>query len=72
MGPQISHSGHRRSAKYFMDKHAILDAIVAGGALPDRPGYFIAPTTVRGIEDGGRLADEESFGPLLPVVKDQG
>ena len=55
-----------------MDKHAILDAIAAGGALPDRPGYFIAPTTVRGIEDGGRLADEEWFSPLLPVVKDQG
>lgn len=40
--------------------------------LPDRPGYFIAPTTVPGIEDGGRLADEESFSPLPPVVKDQG
>jgi acyl-CoA reductase-like NAD-dependent aldehyde dehydrogenase len=38
-----------------------------GGAL-DRPGYFVAPTIVTGLEDGARLVDEEQFGPVLPVI----
>jgi acyl-CoA reductase-like NAD-dependent aldehyde dehydrogenase len=34
-----------------------------------RPGYFIAPTVIRDIEDGHRLVDEEQFGPVLPVIR---
>jgi acyl-CoA reductase-like NAD-dependent aldehyde dehydrogenase len=41
---------------------------VTGGHALNRPGYFIAPTIVRGIEDGVRLVDEEQFGPVLPLV----
>jgi len=43
--------------------------IIAGGAAPERPGYFIEPTIVRDIEEGARLVDEEQFGPALPVIK---
>jgi acyl-CoA reductase-like NAD-dependent aldehyde dehydrogenase len=43
--------------------------IVAGGEVPDQPGYFIRPTIVRDISDGARLVDEEQFGPILPVIK---
>lgn len=43
--------------------------IIAGGDVPDKPGYFIAPTIVRDITDGARLVDEEQFGPVLPVIK---
>ncbi len=43
--------------------------IIAGGVIPDRPGYFIRPTIVRDIADGVRLVDEEQFGPVLPVIK---
>ncbi|HEY1710133.1 MAG TPA: aldehyde dehydrogenase family protein [Rhizomicrobium sp.] len=43
--------------------------IIAGGIVPDQPGYFIRPTIVRDISDGTRLVDEEQFGPLLPVIK---
>ena len=43
--------------------------IIAGGEVPDRPGYFIKPTIVRDITDGTRLVDEEQFGPVLPVIK---
>jgi acyl-CoA reductase-like NAD-dependent aldehyde dehydrogenase len=43
--------------------------IIAGGVVPDQPGYFIRPTIVRDITDGTRLVDEEQFGPLLPVIK---
>lgn len=43
--------------------------IIAGGYVLDRPGYFIAPTVVRDIEDGCRIVDEEQFGPILPVLR---
>lgn len=42
--------------------------VVAGGRRLDRPGYFVEPTIVAGVEDGARLVDEEQFGPVLPVV----
>lgn len=43
--------------------------IIAGGEVPDQPGYFIRPTIVRDITEGSRLVDEEQFGPVLPVMK---
>ncbi|GLT01552.1 aldehyde dehydrogenase [Sphingobium jiangsuense] len=43
--------------------------IVAGGELPDRPGYFIPPTIVRDLDDDAPLVKEEQFGPVLPVLK---
>jgi len=43
--------------------------IIAGGEVPDQPGYFIRPTIVRDISEGSRLVDEEQFGPVLPVLK---
>lgn len=43
--------------------------IIAGGEVPDRPGFFIRPTIVRDIADGSRVVDEEQFGPILPVIK---
>lgn len=43
--------------------------VIAGGEVPDEPGFFIRPTIVRDITEGSRLVDEEQFGPVLPVLK---
>ncbi|PCJ71527.1 MAG: aldehyde dehydrogenase [Rhodobiaceae bacterium] len=43
--------------------------IIAGGVVPDQPGYFIRPTIVRDVTDGSRIVDEEQFGPVLPIIK---
>lgn len=43
--------------------------IAAGGAALDRPGYFIAPTIVADVVEGARVVDEETFGPVLPVLR---
>jgi acyl-CoA reductase-like NAD-dependent aldehyde dehydrogenase len=43
--------------------------VVAGGAISDRPGYFIPPTIVRDLDDSAPLVCEEQFGPVLPVLK---
>jgi acyl-CoA reductase-like NAD-dependent aldehyde dehydrogenase len=43
--------------------------IIAGGEIPEGPGYFIRPTIVRDIPDDASLVCEEQFGPVLPVLK---
>jgi acyl-CoA reductase-like NAD-dependent aldehyde dehydrogenase len=43
--------------------------IVAGGQAIDRPGFFIAPTIVRDVDDDAAIVREEQFGPVLPVLK---
>ncbi len=49
-------------------KGAQIDTVAPPGeTLPDRDARKIAPTLVRGIDDSMRLADEETFGPVLTV-----
>lgn len=43
--------------------------IVAGGEPLPGKGYFLAPTVVADVEEGSVLVDEETFGPILPVIK---
>lgn len=43
--------------------------IIAGGDIPDAPGYFVPLTVVRDISDGTRVVDEEPFGPVLPIIR---
>jgi len=42
---------------------------VVGGNAADLPGYFIEPTIVTGLSEGSRLVDQETFGPVLPVLR---
>jgi acyl-CoA reductase-like NAD-dependent aldehyde dehydrogenase len=55
--------------KEILDDAKKTGKVIAGGTVPDQPGYFIKPTIVRDISDGTRLVDEEQFGPILPVIK---
>ena len=41
---------------------------VAGGARPDRKGYFYSPTVLAGTPADARCVTEEIFGPVAPVV----
>ena len=43
--------------------------ILAGGELPERPGYFIPPTVVTDLDENSRLVREEQFGPVIPVLR---
>ncbi|MFJ8934297.1 aldehyde dehydrogenase family protein [Streptomyces sp. NPDC102365] len=40
----------------------------AGGAVPDRPGYFYPATVLTGVDDTMLVMTEETFGPLAPVT----
>jgi len=42
--------------------------VLTGGARLDRPGAFLAPTVVTDVTPEMRLAREEVFGPIAPVL----
>jgi acyl-CoA reductase-like NAD-dependent aldehyde dehydrogenase len=68
LGP-LQNKMQYEKVKGFLEDAQQHGKVVAGGAPLDRPGYFIAPTIVRDIQEGSRLVDEEQFGPVLPVIK---
>lgn len=43
--------------------------ILAGGEVPEGPGYFLPPTLVTDIDEKSRLVREEQFGPIVPILK---
>jgi acyl-CoA reductase-like NAD-dependent aldehyde dehydrogenase len=43
--------------------------ILAGGTIPDGPGYFLPPTLVANAGEDSRLVREEQFGPVVPILK---
>lgn len=52
----------------LLDETRSVGTIVAGGNVPDGPGYFLEPTVVRDLPDDARLVREEQFGPIVPVL----
>jgi succinate-semialdehyde dehydrogenase / glutarate-semialdehyde dehydrogenase len=41
---------------------------VVGGARPDRPGYYYAPTVLVDVPADAPILQEEIFGPVAPIV----
>jgi acyl-CoA reductase-like NAD-dependent aldehyde dehydrogenase len=42
---------------------------LAGGEIPQGPGYFLPPTLVTHVPDDSRVVREEQFGPIVPILK---
>lgn len=42
--------------------------MAVGGTNPDKPGYFITPTIIDKPADTARIATEEPFGPIVPLM----
>ncbi|MFE2014416.1 aldehyde dehydrogenase family protein [Streptomyces sp. NPDC059491] len=43
-------------------------SVLAGGTVPDRPGWFAAPTLVEKVPPGHPLLREEVFGPVASLI----
>jgi len=46
----------------------LLTRLLAGGAAPSGPGYFVEPTLFSDVDPASRLAQEEIFGPVLAII----
>lgn len=68
IGP-IQNRAQFEKVQAFLTSARNQGAIIAGGEVLDRKGYFITPTIVRDVTDGDEIVDEEQFGPILPVIR---
>lgn len=64
----------QNKAQYEKVLHYLKEArksgrIIAGGTVPDGPGYFVPLTVVRDVSEGSAIVDEEPFGPILPIIR---
>jgi acyl-CoA reductase-like NAD-dependent aldehyde dehydrogenase len=68
LGPLISET--RRQTVHEQVSEAVLFGarLLRGGQIPDGPGFFYPPTVVLDPPDGCRLLQEETLGPVIPVI----
>ena len=65
----------RREAQVSLLEEQIADAkdkgarVLTGGARVDRPGWFFEPTVVVDVDHSMRLMREESFGPVIGLMR---
>ena len=69
IGPIQNSIQYRKVLAVLDEVKASSARIVAGGTVPEGKGYFLRPTIVADVEEGCTLVDEETFGPILPVLK---
>jgi betaine-aldehyde dehydrogenase len=66
LGP-LNSARQRERVEGFLERrppHAVLSA---GGREPDRPGFFLEPTVVSGLEQRDEMIQREIFGPVITV-----
>jgi betaine-aldehyde dehydrogenase len=68
LGP-LSSERQRARVEEFLDGRPAHADVLTGGARPDLPGFFLAPTVVTSLQQGDRLVQEEIFGPVVTVQR---
>jgi betaine-aldehyde dehydrogenase len=53
----------------FLERRPARAEIVTGGGEPDRPGFFLEPTVVAGLEQDDEMIQREIFGPVITVQR---
>ena len=68
LGPLISPAQRERVAG-LLARRPDRAELVTGGAFPLRPGFFLEPAVIAGVEHGDELARKEIFGPVVTVER---
>ncbi|GAA1607680.1 aldehyde dehydrogenase family protein [Actinoplanes couchii] len=68
VGPLVSEEQRGIVLSYIEKGLAEGATIATGGAVPDRPGYFVEPTLFTGVTNTMTIAREEIFGPVAGVI----
>ncbi|MFN2322148.1 MAG: NAD-dependent succinate-semialdehyde dehydrogenase [Trueperaceae bacterium] len=67
VGPLVDAQGMAKVEAHVADAVAKGATVVTGGARRD--GLFFEPTLLTGVEPGMKLLEEETFGPVAPVLR---
>ena len=71
MGPLNNEMQLKRVSELVADAIANGATLVSGGKKPshvNQNGFFYEPTVLTNVVEGMRIADEEQFGPVIPVL----
>jgi aldehyde dehydrogenase (NAD+) len=71
-GPVISRAQRDRVESFLRLAEEEGGSFAAGGHVIERPGFWVEPTVVAGLDNTSRLAQEEIFGPVLVVIAHDG
>lgn len=69
LGPVQNQRQYDRVKALIADSKAAGHRFLVGGDLPEGPGYFIPPAIVDNPPEDSPVVVEETFGPLLPLLK---
>ncbi|MGC5567740.1 aldehyde dehydrogenase family protein [Streptomyces sp. FR-108] len=68
LGPLVDERQRDTVRRHVEDAVRKGATVRAGGAVPDRPGYFYPATVLTGVDDTMLVMTEETFGPVAPVT----
>jgi len=68
LGP-LNSARHRDRVEGFLERRPHSAEIATGGREPDRPGFFLEPTVVAGLEQDDEMIQREIFGPVITVQR---
>ncbi|MGW5386303.1 aldehyde dehydrogenase family protein [Nocardia sp. NPDC003963] len=68
VGPLVSEEQRQQVLRYIEIGRTEGARILAGGSIPDRPGFFVEPTLFAGVDNAMTIAREEIFGPVVGVI----
>ena len=71
VGPLATASGRDELAELVEDARALGAQVLTGGTVPERPGFFYAPTVLAGLTQEMRIVQEEAFGPVASLYRAQ-
>ncbi|MDH0863157.1 NAD-dependent succinate-semialdehyde dehydrogenase [Mitsuaria sp. GD03876] len=67
-GPLINEAARRKALSHVRDAVERGARVATGGEAVDGPGWFMQPTVLLDVAPGMRCLDEETFGPVAPLV----
>jgi betaine-aldehyde dehydrogenase len=68
LGP-VNSKRQRERVEGFLERRPDRAEIVTGGGEPDRPGFYLEPTVVAGLEQDDEMIQREIFGPVITVQR---
>jgi betaine-aldehyde dehydrogenase len=68
LGP-VNSARQRERVEGFLERRPERAEIVTGGGAPERPGFYLEPTVVAGLEQDDEMIQREIFGPVITVQR---
>ena len=68
LGP-LNSARQRDRVTGFLERRPGHAEVVTGGEVPDRPGFYVEPTVIAGLQQDDEMIQREIFGPVITVQR---